>query len=122
MKNKVELSEITPETIAGWKAQFVDVYTIEVAIDPEQFEANTITPDLDDMPKLVGYLRKPDRKCMNFALVTMPKNLISAGKAVVKECWLGGDERILTEDAYFSAAAFQAIELVEIYQARLKKV
>lgn len=122
MAKKDNISDVTPEIIAQWKAQYGEVYMIEVAVDPELFEANTIAPDLDNLPRLTGYLKKPDRKCMNFAMVTMPKNIITAGKAVIKDCWLGGDEKLITEDAYFSSAAFQAIELVEIYQSRLKKV
>lgn len=122
MAKEKNISDVTPQLIEEWKAKYGVVYTIEVALEPERFEANTIAADLDDLPKLVGYLKKPDRKCMNFAMVTMPKNIISAGKAVIKDCWLGGDEQLLTDDTYFSTAAFQAIELVEIYQSRLKKV
>lgn len=119
---KDSISNPTPEQIAEWKVKHGAVYTIEVAIEPENYEPNTIAADLDELPRLTGYLKKPDRKCMNFAMVTLPKNMIAAGKAVIKDCWLGGDEKLLTDDAYFSAAAFQAIELIEIYQARLKKL
>jgi hypothetical protein len=115
------IAKPTKEQIEEWKKQYGTVYTIEVAEEPDRFEANTIAPDLDDLPKLTGYLKKPDRKIMNFALVTLPKNIIAAGKAVVKDCWLGGDARLLTDEGYSETAGLQAIELVEIYQSRLKK-
>lgn len=121
-KEKQNVPAPTPEQIEAWKKEFGDVFTLEVAQSAEKYEANTIAPDLDDLPKLTCYLRKPDRKVQNFAMVTMPKNLLAAGKSIVKECWLGGDMEIQSNDAYFSAVAFQAIELVELYQTRLKKL
>lgn len=119
-KDNIENPDVAQ--IEAWKKQHGDVYSIEVAVDADKFEANTIQPDLDDLPKLVGYMKKPDRKTMNFALVTMPKNLIAAGKAVLKDCWLGGDARLLTDEGYSATAGMQAIELVEIYQSRIKKL
>lgn len=111
----------TKEQIDAWKKEHGEVNIIEVAEEADKFEANTISPDLDDLPRLTGYLKKPDRKIQNFALTVLPKNMIAAGKAIVKDCWLGGDRRLLTDDAYATAAAMQAIELIEIHQARLKK-
>jgi hypothetical protein len=115
---------LNPDTtqIEAWKKQYGEVYLIEVAEEADKFEANTMAPDLDQLPRITGYLKKPDRKIMNFALVTMPRNIIAAGKAVLKDCWLGGDERLLTDEAYSATAGMQAIEIVEIYQSRLKKL
>lgn len=122
MAKKENITNVTPEIIEGWKKQYGEVYSLEVSVDPEKYEAGTISKDLDEIPKIVGYLRKPDRKVMNYAMVTMAKNIITAGKAVVKDCWLGGDEMLITNEEYSTAAAFQAIELVDVYQSRLKKI
>ncbi|TKT89473.1 hypothetical protein [Dyadobacter frigoris] len=123
MAKKENITDVTPEIIEGWKKQYGEVFALEVAVDPEKYEPGTVTKDLDDdIPKITGYLRKPDRKVMNYAVVTLPKSISGAGKAVVKDCWLGGDERLLTDEAYNLAAALQAIELVDFYQSRLKKV
>lgn len=119
---KDNIDNPTDEQIAAWKAQYGEVYAIEVAEEPDKFEALTLAPEMDDVPRLIGYLKKPDRKIMNFAVATMPKNIINAGKAVVKDCWLGGDERLKNHEAYSSSAGLQAIELVEIYNTRLKKL
>jgi len=123
MYNKKEnISEVTEEQVEAWKKLHGTVFKIEVATEPEKFEALTVSTDLDDLPKLTAYLKKPDRKIMNFALVTMPKNIISAGLAVLKDCWLGGDDLIISNEDYAASASMQAIELVDIYQSRLKKV
>lgn len=123
MAKKENIANVTPEIIAEWKAKYGTVYCLEVAEEPERYdEPDSISKDLDEIPKIVGYLRKPDRKVMNFAMVAIAKNAISAGKAVVKDCWLGGDERLLSDENYSATAAFQAVELIEIYQSRLKKV
>lgn len=118
---KENIDKPTKEQIDAWKKEYGEVNIIQVAEEADKFEANTISPDLDEVVHLTGYLKKPDRKIQNFALTVLPKNMIAAGRAIVKDCWLGGDRRMLDEDAYATAAAMEAIQLIEIHQARLKK-
>lgn len=116
------MSKITEAQIAEWKAKYGEVYIIEVSEEPEKYEAGVPTPELDDLPTVKGYLKKPSRTTMNFALATLPRDIIKAGKAVLRDCWLGGDERLRNDENYAATAALQVIELIEIYQARLKKL
>lgn len=119
---KEKILEPTKEQIDAWKLQYGGVTVIEVAEAPDVFDPTTMSKDLDELPKMKGYLKKPDRKINNFALAMLGRNMIGAGKAILKDCWLGGDERILNDETYSTAAAIQAIELVEVFQTRLKKL
>ena len=122
MTKKENIENPSQQQVEAWKKEHGDVYSIEVALEPESMEPGVAFLDLDELPKITGWLKKPDRKVMNFALVGLNRNPISAGKAVLKDCWLGGDLRILNEDKYASAAALQAVDLIDIYQSRLKKL
>jgi hypothetical protein len=122
MAKEPNITNPSEEQIQKWKDQYGQVYLIEVAEDPESFEANTIPMELDELPKLQGWLKKPDRVILNYALVNMSKNMINAGKSIMNGCWLGGDERLLNGDGHSTAAALQAVDLIEIYQSKLKKL
>lgn len=121
-KENITEAEVTPEQIAEWKKKYGEVHLIEVAIDPEVNNAGVLPTELDDLPTYKAYLKKPERKVMNLALVTMPRNMIQAGKIIVQNCWLGGDIQIKETEGYADQCALQAIELVEIYQTRIKKL
>jgi len=122
MSKTENIANPTEEQIQKWKDQYGQIYLIEVAEEPESFEANTMPMELDELPKLQGWLKKPDRTILNYALVNMSKNMINAGKSILNSCWLGGDERLLKGDGHAAAAALQAVDLIEIYQSKLKKL
>jgi hypothetical protein len=122
MNKKENIDNPTDEQIEQWKKEYGEVYTIEVAEEAEKYDEGRIRLEFDEMPKIIGYLKKPDRMVMNYALTSMSRNVIDAGKSVLKNCWLGGDMRILDNPNYLSTAALQAIDLVDVYQSRLKKL
>lgn len=121
MSKKENIDNPSDEQIEAWKKEHGTIYTIEVAEEPESFEVDMVPLEFEELPKLTGYLKKPDRVIMNYALATMNRDMIAAGKAVLKNCWLGGDLRLMTEKGYSETAGMEAIQLVEVYRSRLKK-
>lgn len=96
-------NEITKEQIAEWKRKHGNVFKISV----EGKE---------------GYLKKPDRKTMAFALTKVNSDPLGYMESLLKNSWLGGDEEILTDDELFYAACAQMEQLIEMKQAELVKL
>lgn len=114
-------AEITPGIIDEWKAEFGDVYTITVSDATDKFDPLMVPKDDDEtIDGVTAYIRKPSDKELSFAMSKLPA-VLEAGKVIVKNCFIGGDERVRTEPALLNAAALQCVELIEIRRARLKK-
>lgn len=121
-KKNLTTAEITQEVIDAWKVEFGKVHIIEVANKSVKYDPYMV-PAEDDAPiegALIGYLSKPTDKQLGFAMSKLPA-VLEAGKVIVKNCWLGGDEIIKTDTALLSAAALQCVELLEVRQAQLKE-
>lgn len=63
----------------------------------------------------VGYLRKPDRATIKYAMAKTIRSsgevdTISAGEVVLKKCWLGGDDAIMSDDLYYFRACIVSNE------------
>lgn len=114
---------ITPELLDGWIAQHGEVHELSVADSVEAFDPYKVpTADDEVLEHAVrGYLRKPNDRELSYAMSKLPA-MIEAGKVLVKNCWLGGNDRILDEPALLTAAALQAMPLLEVRQAQLKKL
>ena len=122
-KKVLTTGEITPDVIEQWKIEFGEVYAVTVADKSIKYDP-LMAPKDDDEPienGLVGYIRKPTDKELGFAMSKLPA-VLEAGKVIVKNGWLGGDEQIKTDTALLSAAALQVVELLEVRQAQLKKL
>ena len=115
-------AQITLEQIADWKAKYGAVHIIEVAPAAKKYDKYLLPEEADEAipDAVVGYLKHPDNRILSFALGKLP-NFIDAGIAIVRNCWLGGDRRILDDPALLNSAGLQASELIETHQARLKK-
>jgi hypothetical protein len=118
---KEVITEVTPEILEGWKAAHGKIFVLEVAEEAMSLDPHLLTLELDEQPKLTGYIQFPDNKVLSYAMQRLP-NMLEAGKVIVKNCWLGGDQRLVKEDTYLNSAALQVIELIQIRQGRLKEV
>lgn len=112
--------EVSQTQIDEWVKAHGDVIIIEVSEEETELDPYKVEADLDDQKLVVGYLKPPDDKVMNFALQKLPM-FLEAGKVIVKNCWLGGDERLINEPDFLNGAAMQAAQLIKIRQGRLKK-
>lgn len=95
--------EITKEQIAAWKKQHGEVYALRV-------EDKT------------AYLKKPDRKTLSAATHVGQKDPLKFNEIMLKQCWLGGDEEIKTDDELFLSACSKLPELIQIKEAELVKL
>jgi hypothetical protein len=92
--------KVTKEQISEWKEKYGKVYCITV----------------DDKS---CYLRKPNRKTLGYAMVAGKENYIKFNEVLLKDCWLGGDEIIKTDDELFFAVSSKFGELVNAKEAEL---
>ena len=99
----VALSEATAEQIARWKEQHGKVY--KITVDGK-----------------VCYLKRPSRKVLSYATAAGKDDPLKFNEAVLRECWLGGDEVIKTDDALFMGVGARLADIIEIKQAELEEL
>jgi hypothetical protein len=99
------MKQATPEQIEAWKKDHIDVYKIEVKEDDK-----------------VCYLRKPTRKELSYASSVGTTDPMKFNELILKGCWLGGDEEILTNDSLFLAVSTQLDKVLEFKKAELEKL
>lgn len=95
--------EITTEQIEAWKKKHGSIFKVEVG-------------------DKVGYLRKPDRKALSAAAVIGHGNSVKYNEVLINNCWLGGDEEIREDDDYFLGVSNQLASIIEIKEAKIKKL
>lgn len=91
------------EQIDQWKSKHEDVFCLRV----------------DDKK---AYLKRPDRNTLSMASAVGSKDPMQFNEIIFKNCWLGGDEEILTKDDLFLAASAKLDVLIEIKEATLEKL
>lgn len=100
--------------LANWKTQHREVTEIRVQI-AEGDEA-------------IGYIHNPDRNIIAYSLTRiMNKQVLEGGEFILRNCWLGGDERLNPDssaayDPAVVAAAMQAARSIEMLSATSKKL
>ncbi len=68
------------------------------------------------------FLKKPNRKVLAAAATVGKNDPIRYNEILLNGCWLGGDEEIKTDDAYFLGVSAKLAELVEVKEGELKKL
>ncbi|MEZ0611932.1 hypothetical protein ACAW74_25695 [Fibrella sp. WM1] len=110
-------------TVEQLKEKYGEVHQISVERKPVKYDPYK-APTADDEEiedAVVAYIRKPNDRELGHAMSKLPA-IIEAGKVIVKNCFVGGDEAILNEPALLTAAALQCVELLETRNARIKKL
>jgi hypothetical protein len=102
MKNESK-SELTQSEINEMKAKHKSVFLIEV-----------------DGRK--AYLKAPGRKELSYAASTAGKDPMAFNDAILKSCWLAGDEEIKTDDRLFMGVAAKLDQIIETAEAEIKKL
>lgn len=97
------MSKVDQKQIDAWKAQHGEIFKLE-------FEDKAV------------FLKKPNRKILKAAMSKMQSDPLSFVERILTDCWLGGDEEVKTDDAYFFGAAEQLEGLMESKKAELKKL
>lgn len=123
----------TPEQIEKWKKDYGKVHVLEIPTKFETADGEVFEDELDaeahaseladkgiKIELLCAYLKTPNRKVISMATAIGAKDPIKFGEIILKNCWLGGDMRIQTEDEYFLAANGVLGDLIKIKTASLK--
>ncbi len=101
---------VTQEQIDDWKEQHEGVYIVE-AYKPSG-------------EKLTGYVHDVNSRKLRKSIL---RNIgmgdaQTGGELVIKNCWLGGDEAIKTDQKLFEAAALAAIEALDMREATARRL
>jgi hypothetical protein len=106
------MANVTQEQIEAWKGQHEEVFQLDVTIK----EGDVAT----------AYLKPADRNVMAIALQRVAKDqMVEPGEIILKNCWLGGDERLQLTGAQAEsraqvAAAIAAVALVKNMEVTIK--
>ena len=95
-------SQATDEQLAEWKAKHGEFFGIII----------------EDK---ICYLKKPDRKTLSYASSVGTSDPMKFNEIILKNCWLAGDEEILTNDSLFLAASTKLDQVLEFKKAELLK-
>lgn len=95
--------EITQKQIDAWKAEHGEIFMLSVG-DKK------------------AYLKKPTRKTLSYAGIAGQKDHLAFNEVILKQCWLGGDEEIQTDDGLFLSASRVLETIIEIKEAELVKL
>lgn len=97
------MAKLTQKQIEELKSKYGEVYEVEV----------------DDK---VCYLKKPTRKTLSAAATVGQKDPMKYNEIILANCWIQGDEEIKTNDALFLGVSGILSELIDIKEAKLKKL
>ena len=94
-KEKQLAGQATPEQIEAWKQKHGDVFAVTVG-------------------NSVCYLKRPTRKAISYASVAGKNDPLKFNEVLLNDCWLGGDDRIKSDDTMFISASAMVAELIEV--------
>lgn len=106
MAEETKSGKITQEQIKSWKKEHGKVFVLNVKVDEKD--------------QAVGYLKKPSRNHKATALSMYSQNkILEAGEFLKTNCWLGGDDRLLTSEDIADSASIQAAGIVKFHEGEL---
>ena len=94
---------VTKEQIQEWKKKHGNVY--EISVDGKKC-----------------YLKSPSRKTIGYASAAGKDDPMKFNEIVMRDCWLGGDEEIKTDDTLFLSVSGKLAEIIEVKEVDLKKL
>jgi hypothetical protein len=101
--NRNEFEEPSAAKIAEWKKKYGDVFRIKV-------------------DGRVCYLKKPNRKTLGYASIAAKENPLKFNEVILRDCWLAGNEEIMTDDELFLSIGPKVDKLLEMKEAELEKL
>ena len=108
MAEKKQIGKLSDAEIKSLKEKHGDIFAVKV----EDTEGNTH----------FGYLRTPKRRDLSAASVAGSKDPLKFNETIMRQCWIGGDEDIRTNDYLFLAASGVISDIIEVGEAQLEKL
>lgn len=78
-------------------------------------------PDGPDGPAF-GFCYKPNRTTLGAAISQLDRDPLKANEILIRNSWIGGDERLIEDDDYFFAVLPVLGELLSFASSSLKKI
>lgn len=101
---KQELSgQASPEQVQEWKAKYGAVWALKV-------------------DGSVGYVRSPGRVELSHATAAGANNPVRFNETILRDCWLGGDMSLQTDDRKFLGVSGKLNEIIEVAEAEVEKL
>ena len=95
--------EVTKEQIQEWKKKHGKVF--KISCDGKSC-----------------YLKRPSRKTLGYASVAGKDDPLKFNEVILRDCWLGGDEEIRTDDVLFLSVSSQLANIIETKEAELEEL
>lgn len=95
--------EVTKEQIQEWKKKHGKVF--KISCDGKSC-----------------YLKPPSRKTLGYAGVAGKDDPLKFNEVILRDCWLGGDEEIRTDDVLFLSVSSQLANIIETKEAELEEL
>ena len=96
------------EQIREWKSQYGEIFALST--DDEQGRTR------------ICYLRAPRRKDISAASVAGRVDPLKFNETILRQCWLGGDTDIRTDDKLFLSVSGKLADIIEVGEAQLEKL
>lgn len=97
------MTEVDKKQIDAWKAQHGEIFKINVG-------------------DKVCYLKTPSRKALSFAAAAGQTDPLRYNEIILKDCWLDGDDEIMTNNGLFLSVSAKLPGLIDIKEAELVKL
>lgn len=111
MAKETKQGNITAEQIAEWKKKH------------KTDKLHKLSVKVNDNDTAVGYLKPPTREVKATALSMFSQNkILECGEFIRNNCWLGGDDRLMTNGDIADSAAVQASGIIKFLEADLGEV
>lgn len=103
MENISLIGQATLEQINSWKAQYGEIYAVKC-------------------DGHVAYLKKPSRRSISYASVAGKTDPIKFNEILLCDCFIGGSEKVKTDDGLFLGVSAKLAELIEVKESELEKL
>jgi len=82
----------------------------------------TLTDDETGNTVAVAYLKRPNRPTVARAVSLLSQSkVLEAGEFLLENCFVGGDQHVLSDEWLKMSAAMKAVEIVKLLDGELKK-
>lgn len=120
-------ADVTDEVLKAWKNAY-PTGVFMIAIDTDEITGQKEISDRRGKPSMidvyaqkVGYVRKPNRMELAAAM-SIQNDPLGQAEDLFRSSWLGGDQELLDNDEYFTAALLQYQEVMQVRTGEIKKL
>lgn len=103
MENKSLIGQVEQAQIEAWKQKFGEIYAVKC-------------------DGHVAYLKKPSRRSISYASVAGKTDPIKFNEMLLNDCFIGGSEKVKTDDGLFLGVSAKLAELIEVKESELEKL